>query len=187
VFVFALDAQWAGVIGTLGGVVATGTIGLATASRSHRWQDESERNTRDYQARQVTAALQRECYARFFAAKEALESYLRTRTPRPGVSVDEALRAMHDDSPVLANDFTTAGSTARIVAGKKVFDALVVYLGEFGELMRAIVGADDPMAAEHDAAESAEAQLLEAMRDEQSEARQPVVSAGKRAAFIRRR
>lgn len=91
---------------------------------------------------------------------------------------------MHDDRPGLVNDFTTASSTARIVAGQKVFDALVAYMSEFGDLMRAIAGADDPMSASHDVAESAEERLLEAMRDEQSEALQAVVSADKRATFI---
>jgi MoxR-like ATPase len=149
-------------------VLATGAIALGTAILNHRWQRSDTREDRTLEAREARAAIRRDAYVRYFATKEALESYLKTRAQEPGLSPLDKLRAMHQDNPGLVNEFNAAAANARLVAGQPVLDALEANDAEWGAVLGRLVQAADPLEVQDTSSDGPERALLQAMREEQA-------------------
>jgi hypothetical protein len=171
--VSAIDTQWIGLIGALGGVVVTGLIGLATAVLNHRWQRASGREDRTHQAREAKAAIQRQAYARYLAAMEAVDTFLITRPPRPEIPVRDRLRANRQEDPKVFDEYDAAQAIAQLVAGDRVRDALGEFENQWTEACLAAVTADDPLEATSGLENTSKKEMIAAMRAEQAELLEP--------------
>ncbi|MEV6812440.1 hypothetical protein [Micromonospora sp. NPDC051296] len=64
--------SWWTVVGTLGGIALTATVGLVTALPTHRWQQERLRLEQRFVADRELRATRRETYARYLVSAQRL-------------------------------------------------------------------------------------------------------------------
>jgi hypothetical protein len=168
VSVIGIAAQWVGVIGALGGVVATGVIALITAVLNHGWQRTNVREERLYQERMARAALQRETYTRYLAAREALESFVVTRQPWPNLTPAERLREMRDQDSKVFDEDDAALAEVRLLSGDRVFHAVDEFDEKWMAAYAEAVHMDEPMKAGFRSTDALRTTMLAAMRAEQT-------------------
>jgi hypothetical protein len=66
------NTAWIGLIGALGGVLLTGTIGLITAALNRKWQVVAAERDREYRTTDRLYDLRREAYVRYLQAAQVM-------------------------------------------------------------------------------------------------------------------
>lgn len=159
----------------LAGVVASGTVTIATERLRHRWQQEVRRDDQDRIRTQALADARRSAYARYLVVQHEVETLFRALPPSERDSVAQALDEHYRSrrsSPDLSVWLESAAAEmhARLLAGERVLRAI----DDFEEFIRNALAArlmrqhSDLAPEEWDSPwEEQRRILIEAMRDEQ--------------------
>jgi hypothetical protein len=154
--------QWIGLIGALGGVIATALFALVTATLNHRWQQTSRTEDREHAALKEKAEVRREAYTRYLAAMEVLDTCLDTLESGSGKSAAEYLEEMRKAEPVAFDEHDRAFVCAQLVASARVYDELEKYATLWGEQLVVALVSGNPR--DIDSWRDLRRSLLEAMR-----------------------
>jgi len=168
-----VDSAWIGLIGVLGGVVATGVIGTGTAALTHGWQEGATKRERADRLRESRATLRRDAYIRFLAAAEEMIDFVLGQQPGDGdlkraSEVRERLRSLRKSGDAQFTEYFATRLQVNLVASEQVnstFEEFVDWMN--GQIGIAVSQADPLKSGAFDGHAEKRKKLVEAMRAEQ--------------------
>ena len=174
----AIATQWVGLIGVLGGVIATGAIGFITAVLSHGWQRTDAHEQRDIQLREAKATVLRETCTRMVTAVNVLAVAVFTSPGSGDIPESEqdavkkawsSLRLVREENRTHFDEMEAAQAELEIVAGDSVRTAARSLAAAFSGLAGGALVLPEPSKADPSEFERARDALLDATRAEHSE------------------
>lgn len=156
----AIDlTAWQGVIGALGGVAITGTIGLVTAKLTHGWQREEEQAVRRETRIDIRGERRRQVYAdvitssskivdAVFIGKAQLADQLEGRTPEAKEAL--ALLVANSSIQVACAENDASVAKARLLASHEVDEALTKHRDWLAQQVNAYLIGDEQALADHE-------------------------------------
>lgn len=168
-----VDSAWIGLIGALGGVVATGVIGAGTAALTHSWQEGTRKKERADRLRESQATMRRDAYIRFLVAAEEVTDFVLAQKPGDGdlkeaSEIRERLRSLRRSGDAQFAEYFAARLQVNLVASKRVnstFEEFVNWMN--GQIGTAVSQADPLKSGAFNGHVKKRKELVEAMRAEQ--------------------
>lgn len=168
-----VDSAWIGLIGALGGVVATGIIGTGTAALTHSWQEGTRKKERVDRLRESRATLRRDAYIRFLVAAEEVTDFVLAQRPGDGdlkraSEIRERLRSLRKSGDAQFAEYFAARLQVNLVASEQVnstFEEFVNWMN--GQIGIAVSQADPLGSGAFNGHTERRKALVEAMRAEQ--------------------
>jgi hypothetical protein len=168
-----VDNAWIGLIGALGGVVATGAIGTGTAALTHSWQEGTRKRERADRLRESRATLRRDAYIRFLVSAEDVTDFVLAQQPGDGdlkqaSEVRERLRRLRKSGDAQFAEYFAARLQVNLVASEQVNSKFEEFVNWMNGQIGVAVGQADPLeSGAFDGHAERRKELVEAMRMEQ--------------------
>jgi hypothetical protein len=169
----AIATQWVGLIGVIGGILATGLMGLLTAVITHRLQRLAKRDDKDVELREARAALLKDATTRLVTAVDALELSMLTSPPTDGPreTLQDAVLALgvlREQNRADFDKMQEAEAEIEIVAGKAARGAASQMTAALGEVAAQVLTLPEPANADIAKLNRLRTKLLAAIRTEHS-------------------